>query len=481
MKKTYITTMPDHIGAFLKASECFASLGINITRVSYNKAVDSHTLFIDADGDETQLEKADSELKKIGYLQTDRSENSIVLLEFMLRDIPGSVTEVLKLIHRFNLNISYISSQENGSDYQAFKMGLFMESEGTLREFLHEAQQLCPVRVLDYNHSERVYDNSIFYQSFVSGLMQLTNIPEERRDDLLVNSNLVMQMLDEKGLSPFKTFESISRFAELLSACRGDAFLPRITRHQITESTEIILIEPPCGSNTAILRSGGNTLFIDSGYALYREEMQKLFRSLIPEYDRMKKQIFITHADVDHCGLLPLFDEILSSRKTKECLELEFKGENGYREQNPLHKPYVCICKALTFYQPPEPEKIQALWDTQEEQVNPLEQVGFFDFGEMHFEVYQGKGGHLTGETVLIDYRHHVAFTGDIYVNMHGMTREQAAYNQYAPVLMTSVDTDPVLCAEERKAVLQRLGAGEWKIFGAHGMAKEYNLHVEQG
>jgi len=28
--------MPDHIGAFLKASECFASLGINITRISYN-------------------------------------------------------------------------------------------------------------------------------------------------------------------------------------------------------------------------------------------------------------------------------------------------------------------------------------------------------------------------------------------------------------------------------------------------------------
>ena len=39
MKKTYITTMPDHIGAFLKASECLAKLGINITRVSYNKAI----------------------------------------------------------------------------------------------------------------------------------------------------------------------------------------------------------------------------------------------------------------------------------------------------------------------------------------------------------------------------------------------------------------------------------------------------------
>ena len=479
MKKTYITTMPDHIGSFLKASECFSSLGVNITRVSYNKAVDSHTLFIDAEGNEQQLEKADAELKKIGYLRTDRNENSIVLLEFMLRDVPGGVTEVLKLIHRFHLNISYISSQENGSDYQAFKMGLFMESEGTLKEFLQEAQGLCPVRVLDYNHTERVFDNSIFYQSFVSGLMQLTGLPEEKRNDLLVNSNLVMQMLDEKGLSPFKTFDSISRFAELLSVCRGEAFLPRITRHRITEETEIILIEPPCGSNTAIVRSAGETLFIDSGYALYRVEMEKLFRSLLPEYDRMKKQIFITHADVDHCGLLPVFDEIYASRKTRDCLVLESQGKNGYREQNPLHKPYVSICKALTFYQPPDPEKIKPLWDTQGEQFHPLEQTGFFDFGELHFEVYQGKGGHLPGESVLIDYRHHLAFTGDIYVNMHGMTREQAAYNQYAPVLMTSVDTDPALCAAERAAVMQRLGAGEWRIFGAHGMMKEYNLQAE--
>ena len=479
MKKTYITTMPDHIGAFLKASECFASLGVNITRVSYNKAVDSHTLFIDVDGDGEQLEKADEELRKIGYLQTDRNGNSVVLLEFMLRDRPGSVTDVLRVIHRFHLNISYISSQENGSAYQAFKMGLFMEDGETLKEFLREAQKLCPVRVLDYNHSERVFDNSIFYQSFVSGLMQLTGLPEENRDTLLVNSNLVMQMLDEKGLSPFKTFESISRFAELLSISRGDAFRPRVTRHPVAESTEVILIEPPCGSNTAILRSGGETLFIDCGYALYRQEMQALFRSLLPEYDRMAKRIFITHADVDHCGLLPLFDEVLASRKTKTCLELEYQGKDGYREQNPLHRPYISICKTLTYYRPPEPGKIRAVWDTQGEQENPLEQMGFFDFGELHFEVWQGKGGHLRGETVLIDYRHHLAFTGDIYVNVHGMTPEQAAYNRYAPVLMTSVDTDPALCAAERSAILQRLGAGSWKIFGAHGMMKEYNLRVE--
>ena len=116
--------MPNHIGAFLKASECFSALGVNIIRVSYNKAVDSHTLFIDAEGTEDQLQKADIELEKIGYLHSNTAKTSIVLVEFCLPDVPGSVTSVLKLINAFRINISYISSQENGTDYQHFKMGL---------------------------------------------------------------------------------------------------------------------------------------------------------------------------------------------------------------------------------------------------------------------------------------------------------------------------------------------------------------------
>ena len=476
MKKTYITTMPNHIGAFLKASECFAALGVNITRVSYNKAVDSHTLFIDAEGSEAQLKAADARLLQIGYLQNGENDKGIVLVEFHLKDVPGSVTEVLRIISEYRLNISYISSQENGTEYQAFKMGLFVEDEAVMKAFLARVEALCPVRVIDYNHSEKVYDNSIFYRSFVSGLMHTLALPEDCRDALLVNSNLVMQLLDEKGLSPYKTFESISRFAELLSVCRGGAFSPRITRHEITENTRITLIEPPCGSNTAILESAGEVLFIDCGYALYRREMEAIFRRLLPDWDGMKKRIFITHADVDHCGLLPLFDEVLSSAKSRECLALEYAGKNGFREQNPMHRPYISICKILTRYEPPRPEAVRGLWDLPGAQEAPLVQMGFFRFGEMRFEVYQGAGGHLAGETVLIDFEHHVAFTGDIYVNIHGMTREQAAYNQYAPVLMTSVDTDPGLCAQERRAVMERLGAGAWQIFGAHGMKKDYQV-----
>ncbi len=471
--------MPDHIGAFLKASECFAALGINITRVSYNKAIDSHTLFIDAEGSSERLAEADRRLTQIGYLQNNKSDKSVVLLEFRLRDVPGSVTEVLALIHEFHFNISYISSQENGTDHQLFKMGLFVEDAEQISRFLSRAEQICRVRVIDYNHSEKVYDNSIFYHSFVCGLARTVGLSEDVKNDLLVNANLAMQMLDEQGLSPYKTFDSISRFAELLAACRGASFSPRISRHAVTENTEIILIEPPCGSNTAIIRSGGETLFVDSGYAIYREEMEKLFRKLLPDYDTMKKRIFVTHADVDHCGLLPLFDEVIAGKKTAECLALEYKGENGFREQNPLHEPYIKMCKILTSYQPPCPERVQGIWARENGQEEPLTQVGFFDFGELHFEVYEGKGGHLAGETVLIDYAHHIAFTGDIYIHIHGLTAEQAEYNRYAPILMTSVDTDPKLCALERNAILQRLGTGEWQIFGAHGCKKTYTVNAE--
>ena len=477
MKKTYVTSMPNHIGAFLKASKCFSQLNINITRVSYNKAVDSHTLFIDAEGTEEQLKKADIELEKIGYLQSDTNKTSIVLIEFRLSDVPGSVTNVLELINEFNFNISYISSQENGTDYQYFKMGLYVEDYDKVSEFLKEAEKLCKVRVIDYNSSEKVYDNSIFYNTYVLGLSQTMGLSEDVSRELLVHVNLAMQTLDEQGLSPYRTFDSISKFAELLGASKGSSFNPRISTHKITDNTEITLIEPPCGSNTIIIKSNDKILFVDSGYACYSDEMIKIFKKVVPDFENMEKTILVTHADVDHCGLLPMFDKIITSSKTANCLQREYEGKNGYREENPLHRPYINICKILTSYKAVNPEKITAMWNDVENPSEPLTQIGFFDFEELHFEVYEGKGGHLPGEIVLIDYSKHIAITGDVYINMHGLTAEQAEYNQYAPILMTSVDTDSKLCLEERKAIMQRLGVGQWQIFGAHGFKKDYSVN----
>lgn len=476
VKKTFITNVPNQAGAFLKASQCLAALGVNITRVSYNKAVDSHTLFIGTEGTPEQLGKAEEELTQIGYLQSDQKETQVVLLEFDLQDVPGSVANVLELIHELQLNISYISSHNGKSENNYCRMGLFVDDPTKLEEFMNRVQTICKVRLIDYNQTEKIYDNSIFYSTFVSQLARTAGIPEEKKHELMVNINLAMQMLDEVGQSPYRTFDGIARFAELLVACRGEAFVPRISRHTITDQTELILIEPNCGSNTAIIRSGDEVLFVDTGYACYRQEMERIFREFLPNYDKMRKVALITHPDLDHCGLLPYFDEVIASEKSAECLRLEYEGKNGFRERIAMHKPYVRMCKLMTSYMPPDPNIVRVLWPARKDQQAPLEQIGFFEFGDLHFEVFEGNGGHVAGEIVLIDYDHHIAFTGDIFINLHGLTPEQKEYNQYAPILMTSVDTDKKLCAAERKAIMQRLGIGDWRIFGAHGYVKEYNV-----
>lgn len=475
MTKTYITTMPNHIGAFMLASRCLSEIGVNIKRVSYNKAVDSHTLFIDAEGTETQLEEADRKLKEIGYLHKPSAESGIILLEFKLLDVPGSVTPVLELIADYNLNISYISSQNNGTEYQYFKMGLRTDDRAMFDDFINRARGLCEVRVIDYNRSEKSFDNSIFYSSFVSSLIEDAGLPQSCREELLVNANLAMQTLDEQGLLPYRTFDTISKFARMLSGCRGEAFSPRITAHKVTENTFITVIEPPCGSNTIIIKSGDEYLFVDTGYAYYKEEMLGIIRELIPEWDLVNKRVLLTHADVDHVGLLPLFDEIITSDKSAESLCLSYEGKDDLREQNPLHKPYVRICKTLTGYEAPDPQKVNPMFSSKSGSPTVLKQVGCLDFGDLSFEVYEGGGGHLSGELILIDYEHRIVFSGDVYVNVKGMTSEQKQYNMYAPILMNSVDTDKILCAKERKAIFDRLGAGKWRVFGAHGAVKDYD------
>ncbi|MDY6313668.1 MAG: hypothetical protein SPL89_00660 [Clostridia bacterium] len=73
-------------------------------------------------------------------------------------------------------------------------------------------------------------------------------------------------------------------------------------------------------------------------------------------------------------------------------------------------------------------------------------------------------------------YENHVVFSGDVFVNLKDITSRQALYNRYAPILMTSVDTDPKLCGDERCSLFARLGTGAWQIFGGHGGKKLYTI-----
>ena len=202
--------------------------------------------------------------------------------------------------------------------------------------------------------------------------------------------------------------------------------------------------------------------------------MLNLIKSIIPDFKSKKEKLIVTHADVDHCGLLNEFDDVIVSQRSFESLCAEADNKAGFRERNNLHLPYVNICKTITDYETVDKSRLCQLWN-KSSLTAPIEQIGFYSVGELNFEVYEGKGGHLSGEILLIDFGHKVAFTGDVFINLNDLTKKQAEYNQYAPILMTSVDTDAKLCSKERSAFLQRLGVGTWSIFGGHGQKKTYS------
>ena len=477
MKKTFVTMLPDESGAFLKVSECFYNLKINITRVSYNKSVDTHTLFIETEGDANQLSKAEHELEKLGFIAGKDDSSTVMLVEFKLDDLTGDLVKLLKIISEYNFNISYINSYETDSWLQNFKMAIYVDNLQKFNEFLEEAKLFTPVNVIDYDQTEVNYDNSIFYRSYAFNLAKNAGLNKNLTAKLAINVNRAMQFLDEKKVSPKETFDIIQKFAHHITNYKGKEFYKktRITEYNITKNSTIYLIEPPCGSNTAIIKSFDEYLFVDSGYAVYKKEMIKIFDKIVGSFKSIKKRIVVTHADLDHCGLLPLFDEILSSDKSKRCFELEIMKKRGFREQNPLHLPYVRICKLLTFYKNPPLEKINVIANSEDNNMQPIYKVNEFKFGEFNFDVYLGQGGHIPGEMILIDKENKIVFSGDLYINMKNYTEEQKVYNKYAPILMTSVDSNVELAKIERNFLLKILGEDEYKIFGGHGGVKILN------
>lgn len=202
--------------------------------------------------------------------------------------------------------------------------------------------------------------------------------------------------------------------------------------------------------------------------------MENLFDTLLPEWRKMDRTLFLTHADVDHGGLFYLFDRIICSKRSRECLEREKRGLDGLREENRLHRPYIRMCKILTHYSLPSMDKVIEVGGEPEFESAAIEKSGAWDWEGLHFTLYEGEGGHLKGESLLMLEEERIAFTGDIWVNIKDMTEEQREYNTLAPVLMTSVDTDPLLSKRERECMKQLLPP-KCRVFPGHGNMKEFD------
>lgn len=465
IRKTYITKMPDKAGAFLLASKIISVCGGNIVRANYNKAVDTHTLFLEVAADSAQHKAIEKELTACGYLSGEESDKHILMIVLTLPDITGAIRPVLEVLARHKVNISYISSQENGTPYQHFKMGLLIENTKEVTLLIEEISRICEIHILNYEVTDRLLDGTVFYITFANTMREILHLDQEQTNTVLIQANLMMQLLDEQKKSPLQTFDYIRRLAKFVEDHKGANFQPAIHTLGLREDLDLYVIEPPCGSNTYILEHRGELLFVDCGFACYRREMLTLLRQLFPGFSDMKKTAYITHADVDHTGLLSLFDTVYMSQRSYDTFADEQLGRPNYREQVPNHAPYCVLSKIMTDYAPPDLHHCVVVGEKRDDAV--LSPIGSRMFGPWQFDFYEGNGGHVKGETVIVCDELQLLFSGDIYVNIKGFSKEQQEFNILAPFLMTGVDCNPPEAKISRKYLLETYP--NYRICPGHG------------
>ena len=482
--QSFVTRLPDRHGALLLASGIIKENNGDIIRVSFNKSVDMHTVFMEVRGEESDLANIRSALFEVGYLEENLMPTQIIMLNIRHATGPGTIYPILQILNHHKVNISYINGQEQTDDYATLRLGLLIEDPNKIQKILDEISTLYPVDIEDYNPAENPLDNTVFYIRLASEIQKLFDLSNEKTIEFMSESNRVLQTVQKIGEDPRMVFEYIQEFAHKLARYRGAKFNPFITQYDLTQKTRLHVIEPPLGSNTYILEYENQLLLMDSGFALYADEMLQVLHTLFPDFDKREKIMMITHADVDHCGLLSVIKDarILLNLKSAKGFIRQRDNKTDYREKNIDHLGYSRLSRIFSCYEPPEESRFEIFGADAPDQHDEMLLIHTFTFGDLEFEVYEGSGGHLYGEMIYICRNPRIAFTGDVFLNTKGFSDRLKEFLALAPYMMSSVNVDPPRAMQMLKVTRQMLadlGAGTLVCTG-HGAVEVQSYPLPQ-
>ncbi|MEA4890423.1 MAG: MBL fold metallo-hydrolase [Clostridiaceae bacterium] len=476
-RKTFVTTMPNKTGAFLVAAKIIAKHDGNIVRVSYNKAVDLNTLFIDVVADQASLGMIGEELDSIGYLNRQHLEINVIMVEITIPDEPAALIPVLKILDRYDVNISYMNSIQNKTDYQKFVMGLLIENPKVIELLLDEIKELYPIKIIGGEDAGNHYDNSIFYIRLANEVKTILGLSQDQTMEFISEANRVLQMLQNAHESPEKVFAAIREFVSFMNDHRGDRFTVRIDKIILSSMVTLYAIQPVCGSNTYLFQTNQDLVLVDCGYALYRDEMDGIFRKIIPDWDQRPKRIYITHADVDHCGLLSTISHatLYLNEKSADSLKRQRMGILDYREMKEYGFGYSKLSRIISNYSPPSLDHAVIFDQDTPKEHDQLLKIGELSLADLVFDIYEGSGGHLEGEMIYLARDGSLMLTGDILVNIESFSDEMKYFNAIAPYLMRSVNVDSGKANRTRQEVQSLIQETEKRtgrpcmIGGGHG------------
>jgi glyoxylase-like metal-dependent hydrolase (beta-lactamase superfamily II) len=386
----------------------------------------------------------------------------------------------LELIERHGLNIEQLDVKTGGGQARDVYVGLRVTNEKHFKSCVAEIAKRYQVRELERVWHFNTVDNACFTADFAAGIAHQMSLGPEGEQTLLVNANRIMQNTLRSNSDPYKPFYFVSQMADMLAFFYDEvyALATRVTHFTTEGGVCITAVEPPAGSTTWVLECDECFLVVDGGFCRYADELESVLRENVERWDELPHYLVLTHADIDHVGDCSRYDEVYASGRVIDNFMFENMGLVNWREQGLDGGAYNLVCKLLDGYVPPDHTRIRCLGEASPYGVQEelLRRIDTLELAPLKFEVWEGKGGHVRGETILIERDQRLCVTGDIFVNVHGQTRQQRDYNILAPFLNASVDTSPSLAAEERNALFELLGPGTWTFLCGHGAPLEKEI-----
>jgi glyoxylase-like metal-dependent hydrolase (beta-lactamase superfamily II) len=450
----FITRMPDHPGALHRAAEIVTRYGGNINRLHYDRRIDPVTVFLEISATEEAYRHIHDDLAAIGYLQTSLRPAGFLKCAVYLPHRSGALLELLTHTTSANGNIAFVDFDDTGPHPDRLMMSLSVEDSARVDHLLNSLKTRYRIEIAEYDTTGNHLDDTVFYLWFAQKLRELLGETEDEFLFLLLQDiNHIVQELMNRGQDPRVVFQSVLDTGRSIRDSAGDAFSADIQIVPVSDNVTLFCFQLPCGGNIFLLSSSDEAVLIDTGYGSYFPAIRTmLLREAAVDLGRIKR-ILITHGDADHAGGAGYYPATSwMSAATWEILVRSNRAYGSHAETSILEAVYTKLINAFSAFILPQIVELFPEESVEKRSIFPI--ISRITIGDVELEVLKGLGGHLVGQLYLYSPDRGLLFTADTVINFESLTPGRRAYNTLAVNLVTSVNVDREIAAEERTALL---------------------------
>lgn len=454
-KYSFVARVPDKPGTLHRVAEIVKSYSGNIIRIQYDRRIDPATVFFEVAAEPAGYSRMKEDLHALGYLQESLPTLGFLKFSVYLPHEPGSLFELLTYITGAGANIAYIDFDDRRCDPGRVTISLNVEETAIVESLLDRLKSRYRLEILEYDTTGEQLDDTVFYVRFAQAVRGLIGTAEDEfLLSLLQDVNHIVQELNSLGQDPREVFESILRTGRTLKNTTGDGFYADVQCIGLTDDVEVFCFQMPGGGNIFLLRAPDETVMIDTGYGVYHEDAVRMFRHYDLGDPGKLNQIYITHADADHCGAAGFFDATAYTHTgSLEIIRRANRAYGSRSESSILEEVYTTVINLFSQFTPPKNPEVFAAGRIGMRSIFPI--LARFRVHDLEFEVLESLGGHMHGQVYFFCPTHGIIFTADTLINFGSLDEERKRYNSLADFLVTSVNVDSDRARQERKALLE--------------------------